>query len=93
MNEKKIADKKSGFSLKENHGIGLSINDLREKEFNGEQISGEERQALQNFDRFRIAELNNQSSDMEFHKRYREIQVMANLGDYKEFLKEKYSRL
>lgn len=93
MDEKKIADKKSGSYLKENLGIGFSINDLREKEFNGEKLSYEEWQALKNFDKFRIAELNNQKSDMEFHKRYREIQVMANLGDYKEFLKEKYSKL
>lgn len=93
MSEKKIADKKSSPSLKENLGIGLSINDLREKEFNGEQLTGEEWQALKNFDRFRIAELNNQQSDMEFHKRYREIQVMANLGDYREFLQEKYGKL
>ncbi len=93
MDQKKIADKKSTTSLKEDLGIGLSINDLREKEFNGEKLSTEEWQALKNFDRFRISELNNQTSDMEFHKRYREIQVMANLGDYKEFLKEKYSTL
>lgn len=93
MSEKKIADKKSSSSLKENLGIGLSINDLREKEFNGEQLTTEEWQALKNFDRFRISDLNNQTTDMDFHKRYRELQVMANLGDYKEFLKEKYSKL
>jgi hypothetical protein len=27
---------------------------------------------------------------MAFHKRYQELQVMANLGDFTEFLKEKY---
>lgn len=68
-----------------------TINDLREKEFNGETLTEKEALALANFDRFRIAELNAQmDDDMAFHKRYRELHVMANLGDYEEFLKEKY---
>lgn len=68
----------------------LSINDLREKEFNGEKLTQKEKQALMNFDAYRLSELNAQKDDMSFHKRYRELQVMANLGDYEEFLKEKY---
>jgi hypothetical protein len=67
-----------------------SINDLREKEFNGEPLTQKEKQALVNFDRFRLNVLNAQTDDMAFHKRYQELQVMANLGDYKEFLHEKY---
>lgn len=67
-----------------------SINDLREMEFNNEQLTVKEKQALMNFDRFRINELNAQEDDMSFHKRYRELQVMANLHDFQEFLKEKY---
>lgn len=93
MSEKNIDVKKQTGSLKESLGVGLSINDLREKEFNGLSLSGEERLALKNFDKFRISELNKQQSDMDFHKRYRELQVMANLGDYKEFLNEKYLKL
>lgn len=68
----------------------LSINDLREKEFNGEKLTQKEKQALMNFDAYRLSELNAQKDDMSFHKRYRELQVMANLGDYEEFLKGKY---
>jgi hypothetical protein len=68
----------------------ISINDLREKEFNGEKLSQKEKQALVNFDRFRINVLNAQTDDMAFHKRYQELQVMANLDDYQEFLNEKY---
>ena len=68
----------------------FSINDLREKEFNSEKLSQREKQALVNFDRYRINELNAQPDDMSFHKRYRELQVMANLGDYEEFLQQKY---
>lgn len=67
-----------------------SINDLRDKEYNGEPLTQKEKQALVNFDRFRINVLNAQTDDMAFHKRYQELQVMANLGDYQEFLKEKY---
>ncbi len=67
-----------------------SINDLREKEYNGEPLTQREKQALVNFDQYRINELNAQVDDMTFHKRYRELQIMANLGDYQEFLKDKY---
>lgn len=67
-----------------------SINDLREKEFNGEPLTQKEKQALVNFDRFRLNELNAQTDDISFHKKYQELQVMANLGDYIEFLNEKY---
>jgi hypothetical protein len=67
-----------------------SINDLRELEFNNEPLTIKEKQALVNFDRYRINELNAQPDDMAFHKRYRELQVMANMYDFEEFLKEKY---
>ena len=77
------------YSVKTDTGIA-SINDLREKEFNGEKLSLKEKQALVNFDRYRLKELNAISDDMEFHKRYRELQVQANLGEFEEFLKEKY---
>ena len=71
----------------------ISINDLRYKEFNNIDLNDEERVALRNFDKFRIAELNKITSDEEFHKRYRELQVTANLGDFREFLKSDYSSL
>jgi len=71
-------------------GGTISINDLRDKEFSGEKLSAEEKQALVNYDRFRLNVLNAQTDDESFHKRYQELQVMANLDDYKEFLQEKY---
>jgi hypothetical protein len=71
----------------------VSINDLRYKEFNNIELSSNEALALRNFDKFRITELNKIKSDEEFHIRYRELQVMANLGDYQEFLKSDYSAL
>ena len=67
-----------------------SINDLRENEFNNDPLTAKEKQALVNFDRYRLSELNSQPDDMAFHKRYRELQVMANMYDYQEFLNEKY---
>jgi hypothetical protein len=74
-------------------GGAVSINDLREKEMNGALLSLKEKQALANFDRFRIAELKKQSDDLAFHERYRQLQIMANLGDFEEFLKEKYNQV
>ncbi len=68
----------------------ITINDLREKEYSGEKLTAREKQALVNFDRYRINELNAQADDTAFHIRYRELQVIANLGEYEEFLKEKY---
>lgn len=72
---------------------GLTINDIREKEYSNKSLTKSERAALANFDKFRILELNKQTDDISFHKRYSELQVMANLGNFEEFLKEKYSNL
>ena len=78
------------YLAKEDIGGVPSINDLREREFSGEPLTLKEKQALVNFDKFRLDVLNAQPDDMAFHKRYQELQVMANLGDFTEFLKEKY---
>ncbi|MCB0402999.1 MAG: hypothetical protein KDD41_13005 [Flavobacteriales bacterium] len=68
----------------------LSINDLRDKEFGELDLTPNERLALKNFDRFRITELNKQQSESAFHAKYLQLQVMANLTPYEEFLKEDY---
>ena len=68
----------------------VCINDLRDKEFNNEKLTDEEMQALLNFDRFRLTELNKVKGDFDFNARYCELQIMANIADYKEFLKEEY---
>lgn len=67
-------------------GTPVSINDLRDREFNGEKLTDEEYLALHNYDRFRLDELNAQSNDMAFHERYRQLQIMANLADWHDFL-------
>ncbi len=69
-----------------------SVNDLRDKEFSGVRLSSEERLALSNFDKYRIHVLNSQTDEQQFHYRYRQLQVIANLSDWKEFLKEEFLR-
>jgi hypothetical protein len=73
-------------------GLVTSINDLRDKEFSGIKLSAEERFALSNFDKYRINILNSQEDEDKFHNQYRQLQVIANLTDWKEFLKDEFSR-
>ena len=80
---------KNYFANKE-FGESITITDLKAKEFGDEKLSEEESQAILNFDRFRLAELNKLKDDFEFNARYCELQIMSNLADYKEFLKEEY---
>jgi hypothetical protein len=67
-----------------------SINDLREKDYNNIPLMPNERLAIKNYDRYRIAELNKQPSEDKFHNKYMQLQVMANLCPFEEFLKEDY---
>ena len=67
-----------------------SINDLKEKDYQNSDLTTNERTALKNYNRYRISELNKQTSENEFNKRYLQLQVMANLSPYHEFLKEEY---
>ena len=81
------------FFTKEEIGGTISVNDLREKEFSDEPLTEEEGRALLNFDRFRLAELNKLKEDNQFHSRYRELQVMSNMADYRMFLDNKFASL
>lgn len=81
----------SDFFAKKNIGGELSINDLRDREFSGGLLTDEEKKALHHYDVYRIKLLNSQNDEETFHKVYRQLQVIANLGDWKEFLKEEYS--
>lgn len=73
-------------------GLAQSINDLRDKEFSGIKLTPEERFALSNFDKYRITVLNSQEQEEQFHYQYRQLQVIANLTDWREFLKEEYHK-
>jgi hypothetical protein len=68
----------------------FSINDLREKDYQNVTLLPNERLAIKNFDRYRITELNKQVSENQFHNKYMQLQVMANLSPFEEFLKEDY---
>ena len=80
-----------GFFTKQEIGGAESINDLRDKEFSGKTLTAEERYALANFDKYRLSVLNAQENEEQFHYHYRQIQVISNLGDWREFLKGEYS--
>jgi hypothetical protein len=67
-----------------------SINDLRDLEYKGVELSPQQRLALKNYDRYRINQLNSQTTEHKFHQKYLQLQVMANLSPYEEFLKEEY---
>jgi hypothetical protein len=68
----------------------FSINDLREKDYQDISLLPNERLAIKNYDRYRITELNKQVSEDQFHNKYMQLQVMANLSPFEEFLKENY---
>lgn len=84
------SDTLTGFEKKSLTGGIISINDLREKEYRGEKLNKSEKQALVTFDKYRIAILNTQENEGAFHQKYLELQAMANLSHYQEFLKESY---
>jgi len=64
----------------------ISINDLRDKYYDGENLTDEELLAIQNYDAYRIEYLNAAENEDDFDKRYRELQIKANLNSYKDFL-------
>ncbi len=70
--------------------MAASINDLRDKEFSGAKLNPDERAALSNFDRYRLNVLNSETNEEVFHYKYRQLQVIANLSDWKEFLHENF---
>jgi hypothetical protein len=79
------------FFAKKDIGGEVSINDLKDKEFAGKELSADEKKALKNYDNYRINLLNSQENEDDFHQTYRQLQVIANLGDWKEFLKTEYN--
>jgi hypothetical protein len=72
-------DSKKGF-------FSTSINDLREKYYDGKELSEDELLAIQNFDKYRIDYLNSSETEEQFDKRYLELQAKANLSSFTDFL-------
>lgn len=75
---------------KKTTGLVISINDLRDKEFSGIKLTAEEKFALSNFDKYRINILNSTIDEEKFHYQYRQLQVIANLSDWREFLRKDF---
>ncbi len=71
-------------------GNAISINDLRDRDANGKQLAEDQRKALRNYERYRLAELNSMPNEDDFHACFMQLQAMANLSPYQEFLKEEY---
>ena len=88
MNE--LSKNKTATQGKELLGNVVTINDLRDKEFNNNRLNDDEAMALNNFDHYRIEVLGKQESEDSFHSKYIELQAQANLTPYTEYLNEKY---
>lgn len=69
----------------------VSINDIRDRYYRGERLRREELLALFNYETYRLSSLNQEADERKFHEKYLELQVMANLSPYEEFLKEEYN--
>lgn len=69
-------------------GLNLptSVDDLRDKEFNGDKLSKEEKRALRNYEEFRVEYLKEAKDESDFQRRYFQLRSWANLHSYEEFL-------
>ena len=67
-----------------------SIGDLKNKLASGVRLSVEEKTAVSNFERYRAHILNSEKDENKFENKYKQLQVIATLGDWREFLKELY---
>ena len=63
----------------------------KDKLDNGVELTLEELTSIKNYEHYQISVLSKEMSDDEFNKKYQQLQVLANLGSFDEFLKEKYS--
>jgi hypothetical protein len=68
------------------NSILISINDIRDKFFEGQELNPAERQALHNYDKFRLTYLNGSKDEKDFDYRYFQLQVMANLHPFTDFV-------
>lgn len=64
----------------------ISINDIRDKYFDGESLLEDEKTAMANYDKYRLEHLNGSEDEADFDHRYFQLQVMANLHPYTDFI-------
>lgn len=68
----------------------VSISDLELKEFDGEQLKAEEKEALEKFYKARIEKLKKKQDQEEiFHERFEYFRAVSNLVDYRDLLNDK----
>ena len=90
MNKESPSYNKKGRSeLRSLLNLPRSINDLRDKEFEGKTLTKEEKRALKAFDEYRIEYLDAAKNEEDFHERFLKLQARANLDPYQEFLSGK----
>lgn len=67
----------------------VSLNDLEEKEYNGQMLSQEEEKALTIFRKIRLQRLLKKAgSEVKFHENYEYLRAVKNVVDYRDFLNE-----
>ncbi len=66
--------------------LPITINDLKDRYFEGRKLTQEELLSIQNYDRFRLEYLSSAGDGKEFDSRYLELQAKANLSPYTDFL-------
>ena len=66
--------------------LPISINDLKDRYFDGLKLAPEELLAIKKYDLFRLEYLNSASDSKEFDRRYLELQAKANLSPFTDFL-------
>jgi len=66
--------------------LSITINDLKDRYFEGQKLTQEELLAIQNYDKFRLEYLCSANDGKEFDRRYLELQAKANLSPYTDFL-------
>lgn len=68
----------------------ISISDLEIKEFDGEQLRSEEKEALEKFYKARIKKLKKKQDQEDiFHERFEYFRAISNLVDYRDLLADK----
>lgn len=66
--------------------LPISINDIKDRYYDGLEVSEDEIIAIKNYDAYRIRELNSARNDSEFKLKYLKLQALANLSNYRHFL-------
>lgn len=70
----------------------ITISDLQEKEYNGEELSFEEEVALNKFRKIRVKKLAKKvDQEAAFHARFEYLRAISNLVDYRTFLEKNTS--